>query len=176
MSIAKTRKAGPARPVDEAPVDRAVGAIATLAGLLRHEVDRVTAHSGLSQPMAVALGRLCKLPEQSTVGALARSIGCNMGNLSGTLDRLQEAGYIERIVGDADRRARFIRVTVKGRKAAAHISARFQSGHFWTVLAQMNGQQLEALADAIEGVNGAVTDRYQGADQPNSSPRTTDLI
>jgi DNA-binding MarR family transcriptional regulator len=176
MSIAKPRKAVAAPPVKEPPLDRAVAAIATLAGLLRHEVDRATAHSGLSQPKIVALGRLRKLPEQCTVGALARSIGCNMGNLSGTLDRLEEGGYIDRVVGEADRRARFIRLTAKGRKVAELTSARFQRGHLWTVLEQMNVQQLETLADAIEGINEGVSDRYQGGEQPNSAPRTTDLI
>src|SRR5277367_5141213 len=112
MSIAKSRRVRPHQPAGETPADRAIAAIATLAGLLRHEVDRATAHSGLSEPMTVALGRLSKLPEQSTVGALARSLGCNMGNLSGTLDRLEEAGCIERIVGEADRRARYIRITL----------------------------------------------------------------
>jgi DNA-binding MarR family transcriptional regulator len=139
-------------------------------------VDRATAHSGLSQPMAVALGRLAKLPDQSTVGALARSLGCNMGNLSGTLDLLQEAGCIERIVGEADRRARFIRVTVKGRKIAAQISENFQRGHLWSVLQRTSVQQLEELTDMLERLNGAVSDRYQGVDQPNSTPRTKDLI
>lgn len=176
MSMTKLRKARPARTLDEDPVERAVLAIATLAALLRHEVDRATAHSGLSQPMAIALGRLCKLPVHTTVGELARSIGCNMGNLSGTLDRLEEGGYIERIVGEADRRARFIRVTAKGRKMAAQLSARFQRGHLRTVLEQMQVPQLEAMTDAIEAVNGAVSDRYDAVDQPKSSPRTTDLI
>jgi DNA-binding MarR family transcriptional regulator len=176
MSIAKPRKVRVAKPVEEAPIDRAVGAIATLAGLLRHEVDRATVHSGLSQPMAVALGRLTKMPERTTVGALARSLGCNMGNLSGTLDRLQEAGFIERIVGEADRRARFIRVTVKGRKIAAQTSAQFQRGHLRSVLDQMNVRRLQALTDAIEELNGAVSDRYQGVEEPSSASRTTDLI
>jgi DNA-binding MarR family transcriptional regulator len=126
--------------------------------------------------MVVALGRLRKLPEQSTVGALARSIGCNMGNLSGTLDRLEEAGYIERVVGKADRRARFIRITAKGRKISEQISAQFQRSHFWTVLEQMNVRQVEALTDAIESLNDAISDRYQGVDQPKTAPHTTDLI
>jgi DNA-binding MarR family transcriptional regulator len=176
MSIAKARKARPAEPVDESPVEKAVGAISTLAGVLRHEVDRATVDTGLSQPMAVVLGRLTKLPEQATVGALARSLGCNMGNLSGTLDRLQEAGCIERVVSEADRRARFIRVTVKGRKMAAQVRGNFRRGRMWTVLAQMNIQQLESLAEAIERVNDAVSDAYHAVEQPNLVPRTTDLI
>jgi DNA-binding MarR family transcriptional regulator len=176
MSIAKPRKVRPAQAANESLVEKAVGAIATLSRLLQHEVDRATAHSGLSQPMALALGRLAKLPDQSTVGALARSLGCNMGNLSGTLDRLEEAGCIERIVGEADRRARFIRVTLKGRKIAAQISAKFRRGHLWSVLEQTSAQQLEALTEAIERINGAVSDSYQSVEQPNSISGTTDLI
>jgi DNA-binding MarR family transcriptional regulator len=176
MSIAKPRKADAVPPADESPVERATFAIATVARLLQYEVDRATAHTELSQPMAVALGRLSKLPDRTTVGALSRSLGCNMGNLSGTLDRLQEAGCIERIVGEADRRARFIRVTAKGRKLAAQVSANFRRGHFWNVLEQLSAKQLEGLTDALEGFNAAVTGKYQGADQPNSTHRTTDLI
>jgi DNA-binding MarR family transcriptional regulator len=176
MSIAKPRKANSAQPGYESPLEGATLAISTLAGLLRFEVDRATVHTGLSQPMAIALGRLSKLPEQTTVGALSRSIGCNMGNLSGTLDRLQEAGCIERIVGEADRRARFIRVTAKGRKLAAQVSANFRRGHIWTVLEQMSAKQLAALTDALESLNAAVSEKYQGAGQPKALPRTSDLI
>jgi DNA-binding MarR family transcriptional regulator len=176
MSIAKPRKASPAQPAYESPLERATFAISALARLLRYEVDRAAAHTGLSQPMAVALGRLAKLPDQTTVGALSRSLGCNMGNLSGTLDRLQEAGCIERIVGEADRRARFIRVTVKGRKLAARVSANFRRGHLWGVLDRMSAKQLEVLTEELERLNAAVSDEYQDADQPNLGPRTTDLI
>jgi DNA-binding MarR family transcriptional regulator len=176
MSRVKPRKADPAAPLDVAPVEKAVRAIATLAGLLRHEVDRATAHTGLSQPMAVALGRLAKLPGQATVGALARSLGCNMGNLSGTLDRLQEAGCVERVVGEADRRARFIRITAKGRKLAAQLSGNFQRGHLWSTLERMSVKQVESLTEAVERLNGAVSDAYQGIDEPNLVPRTKDLI
>jgi DNA-binding MarR family transcriptional regulator len=157
-------------------MDRATLAIATTARLLRYEVDRAAEHTGLSQPMAIALGRLSKLPDRTTVGELSRSIGCNMGNLSGTLDRLQEAGCIERIVGEADRRARFIRVTPKGRKLAAQVSANFRRGHIWSVLEQISPKQLGALTDALESLNAAVSEKYQAADQPNSMTRNTDLI
>jgi DNA-binding MarR family transcriptional regulator len=151
-------------------------AISTIARLLRYEVDRATENTGLSQPMAVALGRLAKLPDRTTVGALARSLGCNMGNLSGTLDRLQDAGYVERIVGEADRRARFIRVTAKGRKLAAQVSINFRRGNLWSVLEQMSAKELETLTDALETLNAAVSEKYEGADQPSSTPHTTDLI
>jgi DNA-binding MarR family transcriptional regulator len=177
MSIEKPPKARPAEPVDESLLENSVIAMATLAGLLRHDVDRAAARTGLSQPMCVALGRLTKLPDQTaTVGVLAHSIGCNMGNLSGTLDRLEAAGCIERIVGEADRRARFIRVTAKGRKMAAQISGNFHSGRIWTTLKQMNAQQLEALTASIQRLNDALNEGRQDVHERTSGPRTTDLI
>ena len=107
--------------------------------------------------MAVALGRLTQLPDQSTVGALARSLGCNMGNLSGTLDRLEEAGCIERIVGPADRRARLIRVTPKGRKLKAQMTRNFQSGRVCSALKRMSVAELEVLTEMIGRLNAVAS-------------------
>jgi DNA-binding MarR family transcriptional regulator len=156
MSIEKTRKSRPAELLTESALESGVEAIGTLAGLLRNDVERATAPTGLSQPMAIALSRLNQLPDQSTVGALAHSLGCNMGNLSGTLDRLEEGGYIERIVAEADRRARFIRVTPKGRKTKELISRNFQSGRVCSALKQLSLQQLEMLTEMIRRLNETV--------------------
>jgi len=99
---------------------------------------------------------LSQLPDQSTVGALAHSLGCNMGNLSGTLDRLEEGGYVERIVGEADRRARFIRVTSKGRKTKELIRKNFRNGRVCSALKQLSLQQLETLTEMLRSLNEAV--------------------
>jgi DNA-binding MarR family transcriptional regulator len=147
MSIEKTRK------VPEAVLESGVAAITALAGLLRGDVEGATANTELTQPMALALSRLTQLPDQSTVGVLARSLGCNMGNLSGTLDRLEEAGCIERIVGPADRRARLIRVTPKGRRLKTQITCNFQSGRVCSALKRMSVQELEALTEMIGRLN-----------------------
>jgi DNA-binding MarR family transcriptional regulator len=176
MSIEKTRKARLPQPADESLLEDAAHAVGNLAALFRHDVDRATAHSGLSQPMASALGRLFKLPDQSSVGALAHSLGCNMGNLSGTLDRLEEAGCIERIVGEADRRARFIRVTAKGRKIAEQIIGTFRRGRIWTALTLMDAEQLKAMTESIDRLNDAVYDAHPGIERKNSAPRKADLI
>jgi DNA-binding MarR family transcriptional regulator len=151
MSIGKSRE------VPEPVLEIGVAAITTLAGLLRGDVERATANTDLSQPMALALGRLIQLPDQSTVGALARSLGCNMGNLSVTLDRLEEAGCIERIVGPADRRARLIRVTPKGRKTKAQITRNFQAGRVCSALKRMSVQELEVLTEMIGRLNAVAS-------------------
>jgi DNA-binding MarR family transcriptional regulator len=149
MSIEKTREAS------EAILERGLAAITTLTGLLRNDLERTPADTGLSLPMAVALGRLSQLPDKSTVGTLARSLGCNMGNLSGTLDRLEEAGCIERSVGTADRRARLIRVTPKGKKTRAQLTRNFQSGRVCTALKRMGVGDLEVLTKMIGRLNDA---------------------
>jgi DNA-binding MarR family transcriptional regulator len=156
MSIEKTRKGRPAEQLQESVLESGLDAIGTLAGLLRTDVERATAATNLSQPMAIALGRLSQLPDQSTVGTLAHSLGCNMGNLSGTLDRLEEGGYIERIVAEADRRARFIRITAKGRKTKEQITKNFRSGRVCSALKQLSLQQLETLTEMIRSLNEAV--------------------
>jgi DNA-binding MarR family transcriptional regulator len=147
MSIEKTRE------IPESVLESGVAAITALTGLLRGDVERATTVTELSQPMAIALSRLAQLPDQSTVGALARSLGCNMGNLSGTLDRLEEAGCIERIVGPADRRARFLRVTAKGRRVKAQMTRSFQSGRVCSALKRMSLEELEILTEMIGRLN-----------------------
>jgi DNA-binding MarR family transcriptional regulator len=156
MSREKPREVRSTRSVQadsDLVLESGVAAITTLAGLLRRDVERATAHTGLTQPMAAALGRLGQLPEKSTVGTLARSLGCNMGNLSGTLDRLEEVGYIERVVAQADRRARLIRLTPKGWKMRAQMTRNFQAGRVCTALKRMHVQELEALTEMIGRLN-----------------------
>jgi DNA-binding MarR family transcriptional regulator len=163
MSIETTRKVRRAQPAQSLPdpvLESGFEAITTLTGLLRADVEHATARVGLSQPMAAALGRLVHLPEPSTVGALARSLGCNMGNLSGTLDRLEEAGYIERTVGDSDRRARFLRVTPKGWKTKALLTQNFQLGRVCSALKELSVSELETLTKMIGHLNAvAKTER-----------------
>jgi DNA-binding MarR family transcriptional regulator len=151
MSIEKGRE------VPALVLESGIAAITTLAGLMRGDSERATANTDLSQPMAIALGRLAQLPDQSTVGALARSLGCNMGNLSGTLDRLEEAGYIERIVGTADRRARLIRVTPKGRKTKTLMTRNFRSGRVCSALKRMSVQELQVLTEMIGRLNAVAS-------------------
>ena len=72
---------------------------------------------------------------------------------SGTLDRLEEAGYVERIVDEADRRARFLRVTAKGFKTKALMTRAFQSGRVCSALKQMSVVEVEMLTKMIGRLN-----------------------
>jgi DNA-binding MarR family transcriptional regulator len=156
MSIAKTAK--PRTPLrgHEAALKKADEELTALARFLRVDGDRASALTGLSLPMALALGRLKSLPDQTTVSELARSLECNMGNLSGTLDRLQEAGYVERVVGETDRRARLIRLTAKGRRTVSQLSENFRGGRVCSALKKMNVRHLEAVTEMLRRLNDSV--------------------
>jgi DNA-binding MarR family transcriptional regulator len=139
-----------------AALERADEALGVLARFLRVDTERATTQAGLSFPMALALARLASLPEQTTVSDLARSLECNMGNLSGTLDRLEEGSYIERIVCEADRRARYIRLTAKGRRMKAQMTEIFRDGRVCTALKQLDARELDAFTGIIDRLNSAV--------------------
>lgn len=152
----KSARPRPDVPSHDAALERADESLALLARFLRIDTERATTQAGLTYPMAAALSRLSSLPEQTTVSDLARSLECNMGNLSGTLDRLEEAGYVERIVCEADRRARYIRLTAKGRRMKAQMTEIFRNGRVCTALKQMDARALEALTEIIDRLNSAV--------------------
>jgi DNA-binding MarR family transcriptional regulator len=163
MSIVKG-KGGRSDPAYDEAVQRGIDALMALARLLKVDSERVTAQARISQPMAAVLSRLRLLPDQTTVSELARAIGCNMGNLSGTLDRLAETGHIERVVGEADRRARFIRLTAKGRRTATQLIEDFQSARVCTALKAMSVQQLDAFTETTNRiVRAAATDEATSA-------------
>ncbi|MFZ1124876.1 MAG: winged helix DNA-binding protein [Candidatus Baltobacteraceae bacterium] len=162
MSVVKNGKARSASSSAEPALERALQALAVTARLLRADAERAIARTGLSLPMASALTRLSELSEQTTVSELARSLNCNIGNLSGTLDRLEEAAYLERIVGEADRRARFLRLTAKGRRMATQLNENLRGGTVCAALKQLDAQQLEAMAEMIARLNGAVRTKTPG--------------
>lgn len=156
MSIARPAKPRPAAAAHEAALERGLEALTRLAALLREDGERTTRYVGLPQPMAVVLTKLGQLPEQTTVSALARVLGCNMGNLSVTLDRLEEAHLIERIVGETDRRARFVRLTLKGRRMATQLMQTFRNARVCTALKRLDVQQLDAMTEMLNRLNDAV--------------------
>ena len=121
--------------------------------ILRFDIEAASKMSALTQPMAIALGRLSRLPEQTTVSALARAIECNTGNLSVTLDRLEQAGYVERSIGETDRRARHIRLTEKGRGVVAVMAERFRSGQVCRALRALPADELARLTATITDLN-----------------------
>jgi MarR family transcriptional regulator, transcriptional regulator for hemolysin len=113
-----------------------------------------------------------------TLGYLARNEGINQAGLADLLeirpmtlvrqiDRMQEAGWIERRPDPSDRRARRLFLTDKARPILGRIwdvASETQD----QVLAALSPDEAEQLLDLLRRVHGALTDR--------SHPRTRGLV
>jgi DNA-binding MarR family transcriptional regulator len=107
-----------------------------------------------------------------TLGYLARNEGINQAGLADLLeirpmtlvrqiDRMQEAGWIERRPDPTDRRARRLFLTDKARPVLGRIwdvSSETQD----QVLAALSPDESEQLIDLLRRVHGALTDRGPG--------------
>ena len=153
MANAKVQKSQRAPASAEIEIERVVDALEELGRLLRADIIDASKMSALTQPMAIALGRLSRLPARTTVSVLARAMECNTGNLSVTLDRLENAGYVERSVGETDRRARHIRLTEKGRRVVAVMAERFRSGQVCSALRRLPAAEVIRLTTMITSIS-----------------------
>jgi DNA-binding MarR family transcriptional regulator len=82
--------------------------------LLRHHLDAELGRLGLTPAVARALYQLD--PEQPLPARdLAELLACDRSNVTGLVDRLEEAGLVERHVEPTDRRIKTLVVTEAGR-------------------------------------------------------------
>jgi DNA-binding MarR family transcriptional regulator len=96
----------------------------------------------LSQTARVAKGRLderladrgLRLRDMAVLAAVAdedltsqlavgRAVRLDASDVTGTVDRLQRSGFVERVVDPADRRRRVVRLTARGRTELAELRA-----------------------------------------------------
>lgn len=92
-----------------------VASIFDVAHAMEGEFERIVAASSLSAQSGAALLQLGR-NDGMKMQDLALALACDAGNLSGTIDRLEEASLVERVVTPADRRVRVLRLTSRGRK------------------------------------------------------------
>jgi DNA-binding MarR family transcriptional regulator len=119
----------------------------TLAGLLFEVHDGLTARLGPRKtPTAEVLIRLARSPDRSLrMSDLAAQVTMSASGLSRAIDRLVEAGSIERVACDYDRRVVHARLTDQG-------------------LAEIEGMlpsHLETLEDAFSVLSPAERDRFE---------------
>ena len=79
-------------------------------------LDETTAASfGISRTDLRAMELVSRLGDP-TAGQLARELGLTTGAVTGVIDRLEAAGYVERKAHTSDRRSIVARLTAKGRQ------------------------------------------------------------
>jgi DNA-binding MarR family transcriptional regulator len=97
-----------------------------LRDLVAAELPILAAHD-MSMWGYVVLSALDRSPVR-TQAALAEAIGADKTRIIGTLDELQQRGYIERRPDPDDRRVRLLEITPAGRAAKNTVQADIQRG------------------------------------------------
>lgn len=96
--------------------------VTDIARLIRAEMDHRTTEAGLG--LTTGEGRvLFNVRRTGPIrqAALAERLGIEAMTLSGTLDRLEAKGYVERQPDPADRRAKLVTLTEEGTSVVAQI-------------------------------------------------------
>jgi len=150
MSSTNSRPAS--SPYEESIVPSIVG----IAKLLMAEFRRIAADSGLSDGLAGAMWHLHRAG-QMKASDLARTLSCDMGNLSGTLDRLESADLVERVKSGSDRRVRLLQLTPKGRKLATQMENRFSRTMIHEELERMDARERRALSSTLAKLFAALS-------------------
>jgi DNA-binding MarR family transcriptional regulator len=92
------------------------------------EALRLAAELDVSMSQLRALYLLDTHDAEFAVHELAERIGLSMGATSRALDRLVRAGLVSRTENDADRRAKRMAITAKGRRAMAGLASAKRAG------------------------------------------------
>jgi len=128
-----------------------VSAVLGIAKLLSEEFRQIASDINLSDCLAGTLWHVHRFGP-TKASDLARTMACDMGNLSGSLDRLESAGLVERVKSGADRRVRLMQLTAKGRKIAEHMEARFNKTAIHDELSRMGARDRSTLSDILNKV------------------------
>ena len=125
-------------------MDENIGTLlAQVSRLLRRSFDERARGIGVTRPQWLVLG-LLKAHAGSNQGTLAEMLEVEPITVGRMIDRLQEAGLVERRADPADRRAWRIYLTEKGEG----------------LLDTLRPFGRETLASALEGVSEAECDRF----------------
>jgi DNA-binding MarR family transcriptional regulator len=122
-----------------------------LRDLVAAEAPILEAH-GISMWGYVVLNALDRSPVR-TQTALAEAIGADKTRIIGTLDELQQAGFIERNPDPGDRRVRLLAITAAGRAVKNAAQAEIQRGEErW--LGGLTTEERGIFLDALERLAG----------------------
>ena len=118
---AETRAAE--RPDDHKDELRLWLRLLTCTTLVEGEVRRRLREGfALTLPRFDLMAQLERTPEGLTLGDLSRRLMVSNGNVTGLVERLAEAGQVERVPHAVDRRVVLVRLTPSGRAAFARMA------------------------------------------------------
>jgi MarR family transcriptional regulator, organic hydroperoxide resistance regulator len=124
------------------------------------EMAQTLKPTGLSIPQFDVLSTLTE-QEGLSQSDLAQRLYVTKGNVSGLIDRLVEAGYVERRSAPGDRRSNAVFLTPAGKQVALD-GIRLQKAFVADTLGRMSPDDLKRLDGAITGWRDAVKRRVDG--------------
>jgi DNA-binding MarR family transcriptional regulator len=125
-----------------------------LRDLVAAELPILAAHD-LSMWGYVVLNALDRSPVR-TQTALAEAIGADKTRIIGTLDELQQRGYIERRPDPDDRRVRLLEITTAGRAVKNAVQSDIQRGEE-RLLAELTAEERKVFLRVLERLASAET-------------------
>lgn len=114
---------------------------------------------GRSDSAAATLSALYHFPGHPTVDRLGQVAGLTHSGAVRLVDRLADAGLVERTPG-TDRRSRSVRLTTSGRRAARRVSDR-RIAYLTSLLAGFSPAEIGALHELLGRVLGQVVQHKQ---------------
>ncbi len=121
----------------------------TCATLIEDEVrSRLRAAFDVTLPRFDLMAQLHKNPDGMTLSQLSGRMMVSNGNLTALVERLAEAGHVERRPAENDRRAVIVRLTPAGDRAFAAMAARHED---WIadLLAGLSETDIEELMSLL---------------------------
>jgi len=157
----RTLPAGSSSVLDEGTLAGAVvRRIMHVAGALRHYQDTDLAQLGLTPAAARALHQLDPdhpLPARD----LAEQLGCDRSNVTALVDKLEQAGLVQRRTDPTDRRLKTLVVTDTGRQVRDEVHRVLSDSRLLSGLTQA---ELTTLHDLIWKVSDGGCPEECGAD------------
>ncbi|MFJ4658387.1 MarR family winged helix-turn-helix transcriptional regulator [Nocardia sp. NPDC088792] len=139
----------PASPVDAGHIVELERALARVAYLLtrvrRHEQALTQCGVQMDRASVPLMRLLADSPEPLRLGELATRLDVEAPHVSRQIQRLERAGYIERVPDPADRRAQRVSPTVEGRRAVDAVRDVLR-GWMREALSDWTSEDLKALA------------------------------
>jgi MarR family transcriptional regulator for hemolysin len=119
--------------------------------------DSALSSLGVSNSSGWALVHLLRLGNEVRQGDLARAINVTEPSLVRTLHLLEEAGLVERIADDSDRRAKHLRLTDEGAAAARRIDKRLIELRA-TLLDGIPGEDVETVVRVLDRIAARIAE------------------
>ncbi len=123
-----------------------------IMGAVRQHARAMEQACGISGAQVWMLHAIATMPEV-TVSGLSRSLSIHVSTASNMLDKLDRAGWVERVRSDHDRRVVHLRLTAAG-QSLLDSAPKPLTGPLRHALENMPGEQVTQLHDALAGFLG----------------------